>query len=322
MIAVLPVRGLPEITPGVDLAGLITASTVLEDGDVVVVASKVVAKSEGAFAPRYPREDAATARRRIALADARRVLVDTPTTVIVETAHGLVCAAAGVDASNVPGGLLLRLPADPDASAAALREALRARAAADVGVVISDTFGRPWRLGQTDVAVGAAGIVALRDEQGRPDRGGVPLSVTAVAVADEIAAAADLARRKDDGTAVVVVRGLEAAGDQTAAALRRPRADDLFPHGRGWLVLAQAGEASPGRAGPPADWEVRRVLDATPVPGVTVSWNGDVFEIVPATGFAAGRATARVEAALLDLDYRPVVTVGDTVRVQVAAPVQ
>lgn len=238
----LRVLGLPtdvEVAVGDDLAAVLLeavadAGTTLVDGDVVCVASKVVAKAEGALVdlPPAPTED--EARRALARAHATRVVADTPGVLIVETVHGFVCAMAGIDTSNVPGeGRALLLPADPDASAAALRARLRDATGADVGIVVTDTFGRPWRLGQTDVALGAAGVVALRDDRGRADRDGNPLRVTQVAVADQLAAAADLVRGKADGTPFVLLRGLAVTGEGTGRDLLRPSAEDAFRTGAG-----------------------------------------------------------------------------------------
>ncbi len=241
-ITILPVSGLGEVGVGDDLATLVAARVALRPGDVVVVAQKVVSKAEGALAQPLPGEEVATARRRIARAQARRVVADSPWALIVETAHGFVCANGGVDGSNAPDGTLVLLPDDPDASARRIRDGLVAGGAGDVAVVITDTFGRPWRLGQTDVAIGVAGIAPLRDERGGRDRDGRALEVTEVAVADEIAAAADLVRRKADGVPVVVVRGLRWRADEHARAtdLVRPPELDLFAHGRGMLAAALA----------------------------------------------------------------------------------
>jgi coenzyme F420-0:L-glutamate ligase/coenzyme F420-1:gamma-L-glutamate ligase len=231
VLTIVPVEGLPEVCEGDDLAALIAAATTLVDGDVVVVAQKVVSKAEGAFAEPAPGEDREAARRRLARREAARIVAEAPWTLIVETAHGFVCANAGIDASNVLGERLTLLPVDPDASARRLREGLRARTGRTVAVVVGDTFGRPWRLGQTDVAIGLAGIAPLRVE--RVDRDGRPLTVTAIAVVDAVAAAADLVRRKAGGVPVVVVRGLDydVDDDATARDLVRPAADDLFPRG-------------------------------------------------------------------------------------------
>ncbi|MDX1621415.1 MAG: coenzyme F420-0:L-glutamate ligase [Nitriliruptorales bacterium] len=201
------------------------------DGDIVCVASKVVSKVEGRLVPLPDAVDVHQARRILAKQEAARIVADGPQVLIVETHHGLVCANAGIDTSNVTDGMALLLPEDPDASAERLRARLRAASGVDVGVVITDTFGRPWRLGQTDVAIGAAGLEVLRDERGTTDLDGRVLEVTMVAVADEIAAAADLVRRKADGVPFVLLRGLDATGEGTAADLVRPPEEDLFRHG-------------------------------------------------------------------------------------------
>jgi len=255
-VTILPVRGLPEVAPGDDLAALIAAAVALRDGDVVVVAQKVVSKSEGALVRVPHGEDRAAARARLVREQAVRVLVEAPWTVIVETSQGLVCAAAGIDASNVEPGVLALLPQDPDASAARLRAGLLARTGAAVAVLVTDTFGRPWRVGQTDVAIGAAGLPVIRDERGGRDRFGMTLEVTEVALADEVAAAADLVRRKAEGVPVVVVRGLGYDPDEQARArdLQRPSSSDLFPRGRGALAdLLAAGPPGPAEPAPPAE---------------------------------------------------------------------
>lgn len=237
----LPVAG--EVVQDTDLAALVldavaAAGLHLDDGDIICVASKVVAKSEGAWIELGLPEDAdpetsREARRDAARTRAARIVADTPFVLITQTPHGFVCANGGIDASNVPDGRGLDLPVDVDASASRLRTALRTASGRDVGVVITDTFGRPWREGQVDVALGVAGIAAVRDERGNVDRLGKPLEVTVVAVADQIAAAADLARTKDDGTPLVLIRGLAAAvaGDGSGSELVRDAATDLFRHG-------------------------------------------------------------------------------------------
>lgn len=224
-----------RVGPGDDLAALLmraadAAGIELRDGDVVCVASKVVSKAEGAAVELTAAEDVHTARRVVALRESRRVVAETPWVLVVETRHGFVCANAGVDTSNVADGALL-LPEDPDGSAARLRAAVRDRAGADIGVVVTDTFGRPWRNGQTDVALGAAGVVVLRDDRGTTDLEGRELEVTMIAVGDELAAAADLARRKADGAAFVLVRGLAVAGGGAGRDLVRDAEQDVFRHG-------------------------------------------------------------------------------------------
>lgn len=241
-MAEVRIVGLPttvEVTAGTDLASLLLAAAedagvALADGDVVCVASKVVAKAEGAVVELPHADDVHAARRALARHQAVRVVAETPQVLIVETPHGFVCANAGIDTSNLPvDGRALLLPADPDASARDLRTGVRERTGCVVGVVVTDTFGRPWRLGQTDVALGVAGIAALRDDRGTPDRSGRPLEVTQVAVADQVAAAADLVRTKADGTPFVLLRGLDVAGDGTGQDLLRPADQDAFRTGTG-----------------------------------------------------------------------------------------
>src|SRR5262252_3171364 len=200
-VSITAVAGLPEIEAGADLAGLIAgAAPGLADGDIVVITSKIVSKAEG----RVVRSD----RERAIDAETARVVARRGGTRIVETRHGLVLAAAGVDNSNTAPGTVVLLPEDPDGSARGLRKALRGRLGARIGVIITDTLGRPWRNGQTDAAIGAAGVLPMRDYRGQPDVFGTPLEVTVAAVADEIAAAADLVKAKTSGIPVAIVRGL------------------------------------------------------------------------------------------------------------------
>jgi len=241
VISIIPVAGLPEIQEGDELGTLIAAQVELEDGDAIVVAQKVVSKAEGRIVE-LDRVEASDRAREIAgdWADPRQtevILSETVdvvrrrnTLVIAQTAHGFVCASAGVDHSNAPGpDTLVLLPTDPDASARRLRDAIHSRTGKEVAVVIADSFGRPFRLGTTDVAIGVAGLAPLRDLRGTPDRAGRLLRSTKVAVADELAAAADLVRAgKDDGLPVVVVRGVRLEGDGAAAELVMPPERDLF----------------------------------------------------------------------------------------------
>lgn len=201
-LSIFAVPGIPEIVAGDDLALLIgDALPVLEDGDILAVTSKIVSKAEGRLVAALDREDAITA-------ETVRVVATRGMTRIVENRLGMVLAAAGVDSSNVPDGYVLLLPEDPDASALALATAWRARFGVDLGVLITDTLGRPWRQGQTDIAIGAAGIRVLDDLRGSTDAGGRRLDVTVAASADEIAGAADLVKGKAGGLPVAVVRGL------------------------------------------------------------------------------------------------------------------
>ncbi|MCW2654732.1 MAG: coenzyme gamma-glutamyl ligase [Mycobacterium sp.] len=237
-VELLPVTGLPEFRPGDDLAAaLATAAPWLKDGDVVVVTSKVVSKCEGRVVPAPADPDARDElRRKLIDAEAVRVLARKGKTLITENTLGLVQAAAGVDGSNVGSTELALLPADPDASAATLCMRLRDRLGVTVAVVITDTMGRAWRNGQTDAAIGAAGLEVLHSYAGARDVHGNELSVTEVAVADEIAAAADLVKGKLTGIPVAAVRGLTVRDDgSNARALLRPGEEDLF-----WLGTEEA----------------------------------------------------------------------------------
>jgi len=225
--SVRPVVGLPDVRPGDDLVGLLAEHADLRDGDVLVVTSKVVSKAEGRLVPAGADREAT----RLAAVDTEtvRVVARRGTTTIAETRTGLVLAAAGVDASNVRRNEIALLPVDPDASARRLRDGLRQRAGVDVAVVVSDTMGRAWRVGQVDQAIGAAGLAPVRDARGTLDSHGHLLEVTEIAVADELAAAAELVKGKADGIAAAVVRGLALPDDgRGAAALVRPAAQDWF----------------------------------------------------------------------------------------------
>jgi coenzyme F420-0:L-glutamate ligase/coenzyme F420-1:gamma-L-glutamate ligase len=231
--------GLPEVGEGDDVAALIAGAAELEDGDVVVVAHKIVSKAEGRVLRLDGVEPSARARDLAADEDPRRLevilgesarLVRTrPPLVIAETRHGFVCASAGVDASNAPeAGTLVLLPVDPDASAASLRARLRELTGRDVAVIVSDSFGRAWRQGTTDVAIGCAGLAPLVDLHGERDAKGYELHATVIAVADELAGAAELVRGKLDGVPVAVVRGFDPRGDGNAQELVMPAERDLF----------------------------------------------------------------------------------------------
>ncbi|MBF6344122.1 coenzyme F420-0:L-glutamate ligase [Nocardia cyriacigeorgica] len=243
-LRLLPITGLPEFRPGDDLAAHIAANAPwLADGDVLVVTSKVVAKVEGRIvaAPLDP-EERDTARRALVDQEAVRVLARKGRTLITENRLGIVQAASGVDGSNVEQGELVLLPVDPDASAKALRSALAERLGVEVAVVITDTMGRAWRNGQIDAAIGASGLRVLHDYAGAVDGQRNELHVTQVAIADELAAAADLVKGKLGGVPVAVVRGLPITDDASSAAdLVRRGTDDLF-----WLGTAEAIEL--GRA--------------------------------------------------------------------------
>jgi len=240
VIAIMPVRGLPEIRQGDDLAALVVELVELHDRDVLVLAQKAVSKAEGrvirideieasekavelAGDERDPREVEAVLR------EARRIVRERGPLVIAETRHGFVCASAGVDHSNAPEpGTLVLLPVDPDSSARRVRERVAELTGRTVGVVVTDSFGRPFRQGTTDVAIGVSGLSPIVDLRGTKDRIGYELRSSRVAIADEIAAAADLARGKADGVPAVVVRGLQLDGDGTAREIVIERELDLF----------------------------------------------------------------------------------------------
>ena len=224
-LTVRPVEGLPQIDEGADLAELIAGAERLEDADVVVVTQKAVSKAEGRVVPDTEGKDAWVRR------EARRVVARRGDLIIAETRHGFVCASAGVDASNVARGFLSLLPEDPDESAARLRRDLLRRTGREVGVVITDTFGRPWRRGLVEVAIGCAGFPALFDLRGTKDLHGRVLESTVLALADEVAAAAGLVMGKAQGTPVAVVRGITVSAPAgTAGDLVRDADEDLFRH--------------------------------------------------------------------------------------------
>lgn len=241
-LELLGVEGLPEVQPGDDLAELISGSAKLQDGDVVVVAQKVVSKSEG----RIIDLDTVTATPRakevaahlIAQPDPRMVqvvldesvrVIRSERVLITETRHGFVCANSGVDHSNVGGrNAVTVLPVDPDASARRLCERLRQLSGVEVGVIVSDTFGRPWRLGIVNVALGVSGLPAALDLRGSLDDDGKPLHATVLAIADDLASAAGILMGKTDRTPVVIVRGMQLRGSGTGRDLIRPADEDLF----------------------------------------------------------------------------------------------
>lgn len=269
MITCLPVGGLGEVGPGDDLASLLASAADLRDGDVLVVTSKVVSKAEGRVVTGDKAETLA--------AETDRVVARRGPTAIVRTRHGLVMAAAGIDASNTAPGTLVLLPVDPDASARALREALAADGGPNVGVLVSDTSGRAWRNGQTDIAIGAAGVAALDDHAGRDDGYGNLLAVTAPAVADEIAAAADLATGKLSRSPAAVVRGLDRfvmpRGEHGggAATLVRPEAQDMFGLGSREAVLHALLRDDPRGFGAPATAEELVSVLEQVLPGATAA---------------------------------------------------
>jgi coenzyme F420-0:L-glutamate ligase/coenzyme F420-1:gamma-L-glutamate ligase len=238
-LRVIPLAGMPEVEPDDDLAELVAGAAALEDGDVVVLAQKIVSKAEGRVVRLDDVEPSERARElageedprrlEVILREAARVVRSRPPLVIAETRHGFVCASAGDDASNAPEpGMLVLLPEDPDASAERIRTRLRELTGRNVAVLITDSFGRPWRQGTTDVAIGASGLNVLIDLRGLRDRVGYELHATTIAVADEIAGAAELVMGKTDGVPGAIVRGLSLGGDGRARDLVIPPGRDLF----------------------------------------------------------------------------------------------
>jgi coenzyme F420-0:L-glutamate ligase/coenzyme F420-1:gamma-L-glutamate ligase len=228
-LAVVAVTGLPEVAAGDDLAAMIAAAASIEDGDVVVVTQKIVSKAEGRVVA-VDAEDG-DARRQLAEGEAVRVLRRRGDLVITETSHGFVCANSGVDLSNMTDGFAALLPVDPDRSARRIRDGLRARTGRNVAVIVTDTFGRAWRRGVTDVAIGSAGLRGIVDLRGTVDAMGRMLVATEVCVVDEIAGAAELVMGKAAGVPVAVVRGVDPSAfgpGSVREEVVRPYSEDLF----------------------------------------------------------------------------------------------
>jgi coenzyme F420-0:L-glutamate ligase/coenzyme F420-1:gamma-L-glutamate ligase len=232
-LTIIPIEGIGEIRPGDELAVFIAAAaeeqdTPLADGDCVVVTQKIVSKAENQLVPLDP--DDLDARRELVESESTRIVRRRGDLIISETRHGFICANAGVDLSNVEAGWAALLPVDADRSAKHIRDALRARTCVDVAIVVSDTFGRPWRNGLTDVAIGVSGLAAVVDLRETPDATGRMLHVTEVAIADEIASAAELVMGKARSVPAAIVRGLDASWfrDGSVRELIRPAPDDLF----------------------------------------------------------------------------------------------
>jgi coenzyme F420-0:L-glutamate ligase/coenzyme F420-1:gamma-L-glutamate ligase len=294
------VEGLPEFAAGDDIGAAIAgAAPGLADADVLVVTSKAVSKAEGRLVP-GTRDDHLAA-------ETTRVVAERGTTAIVETRHGFVLAAAGIDASNVPDGMVALLPADPDRSAARIRARIKEMLGVDVAVLVTDTMGRPWRAGLVDTAIGAAGIEVLSDLRGLDDPAGHRLEATVIAIADEVAAAADLVKGKLGGTPVAVVRGLGFVGpiqDAGARPLIRPAAEDLFRTGSREAKLEVVADSAVVEADELdlSGADVAAVLRAVervrdPAVALTVDGSG---RSVSASGepFAVGLAVGRVIASI------------------------
>jgi coenzyme F420-0:L-glutamate ligase/coenzyme F420-1:gamma-L-glutamate ligase len=312
-------EGLPEVQPGDDLAALIArADAELQDGDVLVVTSKIVSKAEGRLV-------AGTRFDHLA-AETKRVVARRGDTQIVETHHGFVMAAAGIDASNVPDGLVALLPVDSDASARQIRDGLRAELGIDVAVIVSDTMGRPWRDGLVDTAIGAAGLEAVWDLRGEHDAVGHLLEATIVAVADELASAADLVKGKVTDTPIAVIRGFPYrpdAANRGAKPLIRTASEDMFRLGTREAMAAVVEASAPVETDPPdanvdgdaiaravgalGDLKVELAID-----GAMVSAAGDPL----AVGHTLGRLAAALAAEGLRATAPEATAAGATVQIR------
>lgn len=317
------VERLPEISAGTEIGALLVDAG-LADGDVVVVTSKIVSKAEGRLVPGTREEHLA--------AETKRVVARRGDTQIVETHHGFVMAAAGIDASNVPDGTVALLPVDPDASAATIREAVRLHAGVDVAVIVSDTMGRPWRDGLTDTAIGAAGLDVIWDLRGEQDAEGHVLEATVVAIGDELAAAADLVKGKLAATPIAVIRGFpytRANADLGAKPLIRNASDDMFRLGTqaamADVVARSAPVANSGKTIDRIDQgAVARAVDSIrPVAvglvvsadGTSVTAEGSALDV----GYVLGRLMAALAAEGLHATEPEPTETGATITITSAA---
>jgi dehydro coenzyme F420 reductase / coenzyme F420-0:L-glutamate ligase / coenzyme F420-1:gamma-L-glutamate ligase len=297
-VEIHPLEGLPEVRPGGDLAALLLPplrAAGPRDGDVVVVTQKVVSKAEGRLVPDTEGRDAWVAR------ESRRVVARRGDLIIAETRHGFVCANAGVDASNLDPGFLSLLPEDPDRSARRLRDALASAAGVKIGVVITDTFGRPWRRGLVNVAIGCAGLPALVDLRGTKDHHGRVLETTVVALADEVAAAGGLVMGKADRVPAALVRGLFTHGPAGVAAnLVRPRDEDLFRESPLLSISARRTIRSFGQGSVPRNVieDAVRAACTAPAPHHTRPWLFTVLESAPSKRRLLGAMAAAWERDL------------------------
>ena len=275
-VRLFPVSGIGEVRPGDDLAatlraGLAASGIALEDGDVVAVTQKIVSKAEGRVVPEGPGGKAGWV-----LAETRRVVARREDLLVAETAHGFVCANAGVDASNVAEGFLTLLPDDPDGSAARIRDGLRASSGAEIAVIVTDTFGRAWRRGVVNVAIGCAGLASIVDLRGTKDASGRVLEATIVALADEVAAASGLVMGKADGVPAAVVRGVRTEDPPLPASeLIRPPDEDLFRESPLQAIHARRSIRSFGSSHPVPDSAVREAIAAActaPAPHHSRPW--------------------------------------------------
>ncbi len=282
-VEILPIEGLPEVRPGDDLAALLRpklAELGVRHGDIVAVTQKVVSKAEGRVVP-----DEGEGRTAWAEREARRIVARRGDLVIAETRHGFVCANAGVDASNVAPGFLTLLPEDPDGSAESIRKDLEQSLGVSVGVVVTDTFGRTWRRGLVNVAIGCAGLPAVLDLRGTPDHEGKTLEATIVGLADEVAAASGLVMGKASGVPAAIVRGVEAdAPPSPASELIRPPEEDLFRESPLLSISARRTIRAfgPGRVPRQAVEEAVRAACTAPAPHHTRPWAFTALDSAPA----------------------------------------